>query len=539
MPSEAERIWTEWIENELLEEKLGTSPPEPRPEAVGNRYRELQNQIDHRDDEEVLRIFLEAVAQTYDPHSEYLGPSELNEFKIDTRLTIAGIGVQIRMENGFATIDRIFPGGPAERSRKLHVGDLIIGVAQGDGPFVDTVHSEMDKITELVLGQNGSVLHLQLISRNGEGRRVVTLVRREVRLKEEEAQAELIERPMAGGLVQKLGWITVPSFYGEPGNSLTGTSVTRDVDTLLKRLEQEGVQGIVIDLRNNGGGSVDEAVRMSGLFINPGPIAQLKDPTGTIHLAQVELGKALYNGPMLVLDNKLTASASEIFAAAMQDYGRAVIVGDSSSFGKGTVQAVIELDSFMHRLADIANPAGALKLTIEKIYRVTGESTQLKGVISDLMIPSFTDSAEFGESKQEHPLTYDQVAPVTTDVTASRRNPLFLDELRNRSTTRINENPVFRDLSVEISLSKQKSSDNCVSLNEEVRRREIAEQLSMRDQAESDRITASAHDRTKYYRLTLADVDKTDAIDLDTGRINRHTVASDSGQAFYKVRAGL
>ena len=509
-PSVADRIWRDWIEKELLEEKLRTSPTEPGPVMVGRHYRELQSEVDHQADEDVLRIFLEAVAQAYDPHSEYLGPNELNEFNIDTQLTISGIGVQIRMENGYATIDRIFFGGPAERSGKLHAGDMIVGVAQGDGPFVNTVHKDLDKLTEMVLGKNGSVVRLQLVSRKAKDRskrRVVKLVRTEVRLTEEEAHAQLIERTIAGGVIQKLGWITVPSFYGQSDNTIKATSVTHDVAMLLKRLEREGIQGVVVDLRNNGGGSVDEAVRMSGLFINPGPIAQLKDPNGAILLVKGQPGKALYNGPMVVLDNKLTASASEIFSAAMQDYGRAVIVGDSSSFGKGTVQAVIELNRFLNGFDDPANSAGALKITIEKVYRVTGQSTQVKGVVSDVAIPSLTDSAEFGESGQGHPLAYDEVAPTAIDA-AGDHQPLFLDELRSRSIKRINEDPLFRDLSAEIHLIKQKLSNNCVSLNAEVRRSEIAQEVYLRDKGDSDRITASAHDRTKYYRLMLDDVDK-------------------------------
>jgi carboxyl-terminal processing protease len=448
------------------------------------------------------------------------------------------------MENGYATIDRIFPGGSAARSGKLHIGDMIVGVAQGDGPFVNTVHTEMDKITALVVGQSGSVLHLQLISgkrKNPSKPRLVTLVRREVRLTEEEAQAQLIERPIAGGLIQKLGWITVPSFYGDSDHSNKANSVTQDVAALLKRLEQEGIQGVVVDLRNNGGGSVDEAVRMSGLFINPGPIAQLKDPTDAIHLLQGPLDKALYNGPMVVLDNKLTASASEIFAAAMQDYGRAVIVGDSSSFGKGTVQAVIELNRLMDRHDDAANSAGALKITIEKVYRVTGESTQLKGVISDVTIPSLTDTAEFGENEQEHPLTYDHVTPTANDAVGNNK-PLFLDELRNRSIKRINEDAVFHDLSAEIHLIKQKLWDNCFSLNEEARRNEIAEEVCLRDKGDSDRITASAHDRSKYYRLMLADVDKPKLMlkrKAKLGSAQKHAVPDETAQCSNSLLPGI
>src|ERR1700722_12181751 len=230
--SAADSIWRDWIKRELLQVKLSNLPKEPGPEVVGLRYRELQNAVDHQDDERLLRIFLEAVAQTYDPHSEYLGPYELNEFNIDTRLTICGIGVRVRMENGYATIEQIFSGGAAGRSGKLQVGDIIVGVAQGDGPFVNILHKELDKFTEMVLGTAGSVIRLQVISGQKEdpGKpRMVRLVRREVRLTEEEAQAQLIERPVAGGTIQKLGWVTVPSFYGESDKSSNAPSVANDV----------------------------------------------------------------------------------------------------------------------------------------------------------------------------------------------------------------------------------------------------------------------------------------------------------------------
>jgi carboxyl-terminal processing protease len=508
--SVADGVWRDWIQKELLEEKLSGASTNSGAEMVSRRYRDLQSEIDHEDDVGVLRIFLEAVAHTYDAHSDYLRPSELNEFNIDTRLTVSGIGVQIRMEDGYATINRIFPGGPADRSGKLHVGDKIVGIAPAVGPFVNTVHADMDKFTEMVLGQDGSVVRLQLSSGKTEDpskRRVVTLVRKEVRLTEEEAQAQLVERPMAGGSIEKLGWITVPSFYGKSDDVSTATSVTDDVTLLLKRLEKEGVQGVVVDLRNNAGGSVDEAARMSSLFINRGPVAQLKDPSGAIHLLEGPPGKVLYNGPMVVLDNKLTASASEIFSAALQDYGRAVIVGDSSSFGKGTVQTVVELSNLLHGTDDSANSSGALKITIEKIYRVTGESTQLKGVISDVVIPSLTDSEKFGESQNEHPLAFDEVAPTAIDV-AGNHQPLLLDELRSRSIKRTNQDPLFHDLSAEIRQIKEKLSDHSVSLNEEVRRKEIAEGASLQDKADSDRTSAAAHDRTKYYRLMLSDLDR-------------------------------
>jgi carboxyl-terminal processing protease len=306
------------------------------------------------------------------------------------------------------------------------------------------------------------------------------------------------------------------------------------VTTLIKRLAREGIQGLVVDLRNNGGGSVEEAVRMCGLFIKPGPVAQLKDPTGAILLVKGQPGKASYNGPMVVLDNKLTASASEIFSAAMQDYGRAVIVGDSSTFGKGTVQALIELGDFLHGHDDPVHSGGALKITMQKIYRVTGKSTQLKGVISDVTIPSLTDRSEFGESDRGHALPDDDEVPPTVIDAAEDDKPLFLDELRSRSIKRISENPLFRDLSAEIHLIKQKSATNRLSLNEEVRRNELAEEASIQDKADCDRIIAGAHDHARYYRLTLAGVDQLELKLADrkaeTGTVWKRTVPDVTAQ---------
>jgi carboxyl-terminal processing protease len=504
--AEADDLWRDQIENELLAAKLNTAETEPGPEAIGRHYRELQTQIDGKSDAEVLRIFLEAVAQTYDPHSEYLGPSDWNQFKIDTRLVISGIGAEIRMKDGYAVIDRIFSKGPADRTGKLHIGDKIVAVAEGHGPFVNIVHSNLDQITEKVLGKSGSMVRLQIISsgtKNSTKRQVISLLREEIRLTEEEAQAELIEVD-SQGVGQKLGWVTVPTFYGEPGR---GTSVTDDVATLVGRLERKGIQGLVIDLRDNGGGSVDEAVRMSGLFISQGPVVQLKDPNKEIHLVTRQRGKVLYEGPMLVLENKLTASASEIFSASMQDYGRAAIVGDSSTFGKGTVQAVIELNRFVDKVDDLSDLAGALKITIEKIYRVTGESTQIKGVISDLKLPSLTEATAPTEDEQEHRLAYDAVPPAAADH-LPQGQPLFLDQLRSRSAARIKENPLFQDLSSAIALANESTEKNRVSLNEKIRKDELADRTRLQNQADSDRKTARAQDHNKYYQLTLADVDK-------------------------------
>jgi carboxyl-terminal processing protease len=289
--------------------------------------------------------------------------------------------------------------------------------------------------------------------------------------------------------------------------SRTGKSTSRDVAALLKRLEQEQIQGLVVDLRKDGGGSLDEAIKMSGLFINQGPVVQVKDANGDIDVLKDREGTALYNGPMIVLVNKLSASASEIFAAAMQDYGRALIVGDSSTFGKGTVQTMLELGRFMPMLGNSSNDAGALKLTVQKFYRVAGGSTQLRGVVSDVKLPSVTDNSDFGEAGLQHPLQYDEVEPAPIDVTANRK-ALFVDELRLRSSGRVAQDPQFQDITEDTRQLDEKLKGNRLSLNEAARRDEIAQEEKERGKEEEDRKKAEADDHTKIYELTLADVDK-------------------------------
>jgi carboxyl-terminal processing protease len=505
--ADCDRVWHDRIEDELLSAKLANSPTAQ--ESIRQRYRELQTQIDTQDAEDVLRIFLEAVAQTYDPHSEYLSPTDLDEFKIDTQLTMSGIGAALRVDDGYATIDRIFSRGPADRSRRLHIGDRIVGVAEGNGPFVNIRHSSLEHIMKLVRGRNGSIVRLRVIVSDANKRsapRIVSLVRHEIRLSDDAARAEIVETHSPGG-TQRIGWITVPSFYGEPDNAATGTSVSRDVAVLLKRLNKERIDGLILDLRNNGGGSVDEAFKMIGFFIEQGPAIQLRDPGGDLHIPQEHPGNKLYDGPLVVLDNRLTASASEIFSAAMQDYRRAVVVGDATTFGKGTVQAVIDLNRVIDQDGGGPDIAGALKVTVEKMYRVTGKSLQLKGVASDVEIPSLTEGASSTETDMDHRLTCDEIKPASFSVPENGKT-LFSDELRRRSADRIKRDPLFQDILAEIALTDKHIRSNRVSLNERVRKIDLARLTRIRKKMDRDGKKAFAEGRNKYYELTLSDVDK-------------------------------
>ncbi len=351
--AEADQLWQDRVEGELLQEKLNKFAAEPGPKIVARRYDTLLKNLEERDDSDVLQIFLNAVAQTYDPHSEYLGKSDLENFEINMRLSLTGIGAELRSDEGYAKVARVLTGGPAQLSGKVSVGDRIAAVAQANGSFVDAVDMKLDKVVEMIRGKKGTVVRLQIIPANATDpskRKIVELVRDDVKLTEQEAKAEIINRDLPDGSTEKLGWITLPSFYQDMEKGRGGKSASRDMAALLKRLQKENIQGLVVDLRRDGGGSLDEAIKTAGLFITQGPVVQVKDANGDIDVLKDRDPSVAYSGPMIVLMNKLSASASEIFGAALQDYGRAVIVGDSTSFGKGTVQTMLELGRFMPML---------------------------------------------------------------------------------------------------------------------------------------------------------------------------------------------
>src|SRR6516162_6414965 len=507
---EADFLWTDRIEGELLQERLNKiAAATSGPKVVARRYNELLRDVENTGEEDIDEIFLKAVAESYDPHSEYMGHSNLESFEIDMRLSLVGIGAEMGSEDGYVKIQRLVPGGPAARSGKMSAGDRLVAVAQGENPFVDTSHMVLDKVTELMRGKKGTVVRLQLLpagATDPSKRRVVALVRDTVKLTDQEAKAEIIEKVLPEGSVRRLGWVTLPSFYDDRGIFGIGKSASRDVAALLKRLNREKVQGLVVDLRSNGGGSLDESVKMSGLFINQGSVVQVKDVDGNIDVLRDHEGKALYTGPMIVLVDKLTGSASEIFAAAMQDYGRALIVGDSSTFGKGTVQTILRLGRTM-TLFGSSSAAGALDLTVQKFYRVKGGSTQLRGVIPDVKLPSITDNAEYGESALNYPLAYDEIESVPFDL-AGNRKALFKDELCQRSAVRVRHNPQFQDIAKDVQQLNERLRNNRLSLNETTRRTERAKDIKQREKEEADPRNAEHADQSKTYELNLAHVNK-------------------------------
>ncbi len=488
--ADADRLWRDRIEGELLQEKLNEHAIDPGPKVVQRRYDNSLRNLHEQTREDVIKIFLSSLATTYDPHSEYLSRSDLENFSINMRLSLVGIGAVLQSEDGYAKIMDLVPGGPAESDGRLKVGDRIAAVAQEKTEFVDTVDMKLDKVVEMIRGKKGTTVRLQVVPADATDpsrRKVIEIVRDEVKLKDQQAKAEIIEQPVKGGPPRRIGWITLPSFYADMDRSSSenAKSTTKDVRALLERLKKENISGLVFDLRRNGGGSLEEAVNLTGLFVKRGPVVQTRDSNDNINVSKDRDRSVAYDGPMVVLTNRLSASASEIFAAALQDYGRAVIVGDPNTFGKGTVQTMLEIGRFIPFLGRDAN-AGALKLTIQKFYRIAGGSTQLRGVVSDIRLPSPFDHPEFGESSLKDPLPYDVVPPA--DFEKVEDQPLFLDDLRARSTARVATDPEFAYLLEDLKRTDERLARNTISLNEKERRAEMEEAKARK----KDRLAARA-----------------------------------------------
>jgi carboxyl-terminal processing protease len=508
--TEADKLWRDRVEAELLQEELSELKLRTPAETLNRRYDQVLRNVRDMAGEEVVSTFLKALAQSYDPHSDYMSPSEMENFQINMKLSLVGIGAVLRSEDGYAKIMELVPGGPADKDGRLKVGDRIVAVAQGDKDFEDVVDMKLDKVVEKIRGEKNSIVRLQVIPTDADDpskRTVIDITRDKVALKDQEAKAELLDVSGPDGKVTRIGWISLPSFYANMSGSGEPKSTTTDVSALLERLKKENIEGLVIDLRRDGGGSLEEAINLTGLFIESGPVVLAKDSSGNITKNLDKNPEVAYTGPMVVVMNRLSASASEIFAAAMQDYGRAVVVGDERSFGKGTVQTVVDLDRAMSLpfFGRKSPPAGAVKLTIQKFYRISGGSTQLNGVESDIILPSRTDNPEIGESALKNPLPYDEVAPVAFK-SSPNAGELFLEELRERSQRRIASDPEFAYVSEDMRRLRERIEKNSISTNKELRKKELAEDKARKEARKTERLARGPLIDAKVWELTLDDV---------------------------------
>lgn len=484
-------------------------------ERVLKDYQRLLESIDENDTKDVVNFFLSSLATAYDPHTEYMSTDESDNFKIHMMHKLVGIGALLGQKEDGAEIQGIVVGGPADKQGQLKLNDRIIAVAQGDDEFVDVKYLKLQKIVDMIRGEKNTTVRIKIVPADDPaGTKIIAIVRDEVPLKEKLANAELLVTPPDLGKTLKVGWINLSNFYADMENGTVSTSA--DVERLLRRLMKEKIDGLVLDLRDNGGGSLDEAIKLTGLFIPAGPVVQAKDWRGSITWRDCENEKPVYDGPMIVLINKASASASEILAAALQDYRRALIVGDKSSFGKGTVQTILPVERYMPFFSD-KKGAGDLKVTIQKFYRIAGGSTQLKGVESDIPLPSIRDVLDIGESSAENPLPYDTIPPRKYPL--FRKDPFPIDEINARVKSRIAANPEFQNIVEESKRLKEKIDRNTVSLNLQEREKERLDNEARRDKQTEERAKRAKEvaerikdNGFKDYHLTLDNVDKPELV---------------------------
>ncbi|MDO7909008.1 carboxy terminal-processing peptidase [Pseudomonas monteilii] len=460
--AELDDLWRKRVKDEVLRQKLAGKDLKQIQETLTKRYKNQLARLDQTRAEDIFQAYINTFAQSYDPHTNYLSPDNAENFDINMSLSLEGIGAVLQSDNDQVKIVRLVPAGPAAKTKQVSPADKIIGVAQGDKEMVDVVGWRLDEVVKLIRGPKGSVVRLDIIpasnAPNDQTSKVVSITREAVKLEEQAAKKSILNLKQ-DGRDYKLGIIEIPAFYldfkayraGDPEYK----STTRDVKKLLTELQKEKVDGVVIDLRNNGGGSLQEATELTSLFIDKGPTVLVRNSDGRVDVLEDEHKGAFYKGPLTLLVNRLSASASEIFAGAMQDYHRALIIG-GQTFGKGTVQTIQPLNH------------GELKLTLAKFYRVSGQSTQHQGVLPDIAYPSIIDTKEIGESALPEAMPWDTIRPVVKP--ASDPFKPYLAQLKARHEARSLKDPEFAYIRDRLALTQQLMNEKTVSLNEQERR---------------------------------------------------------------------
>lgn len=464
--AELDDLWRKRLKDEVLRLKIAGKEPKAIQELLTKRYKNQLSRLDQTRAEDIFQAYINTFAQSYDPHTNYLSPDNAENFDINMSLSLEGIGAVLQSDNDQVKIVRLVPAGPAAKTKQVAPADKIVGVAQGDKEMVDVIGWRLDEVVKLIRGPKGSVVRLEVIpasnAPNDQTSKIVSITREAVKLEEQAAKKSVLKLKQ-DGRDYKLGIIEIPAFYldfkafraGDPEYK----STTRDVKKLLTELQKEKVDGVVIDLRNNGGGSLQEATELTSLFIDNGPTVLVRNSDGRVDVLEDENNGAFYKGPMALLVNRLSASASEIFAGAMQDYHRALIIG-GQTFGKGTVQTIQPLNH------------GELKLTLAKFYRVSGQSTQHQGVLPDIDYPSVIDTKEIGESALPEAMPWDTIRPAIKP--ASDPFKPFLAQLKARHDERSAKDPEFVYIRDRLALTQKLMNEKSVSLNETERRAQHA-----------------------------------------------------------------
>lgn len=494
--SEINDLWRKRVKVDWLRLKLAGQSDAAIRATLDKRYKNILDRVYTYKSEDVFQLFMAAYTASVDPHTDYFGAAASSSFDISMKLSLVGIGAVLQERDGYTTVRELVPGGPAQLSGKLAVGDRIIGVGQGeDGAVQEVVGTRLDAVVQLIRGEKDSVVRLDILPADageGGGHRVISLVRDKVNLEKQAAQKAILPVE-SDGVTHKIGVITLPTFYEDFDARQNGDkdyrSASRDVAKLLGELKKENVDGVLVDLRNNGGGSLSEAIELTGLFVGKGPVVQQRNASGKIKVQGDDTSKPAWTGPVGVLINRGSASASEIFAAAIQDYGRGVIVGEPS-FGKGTVQTVVDLD----QVARNSEPKfGQLKFTVAQFFRVNGGTTQLRGVTPDISLPGLSDPKTLGEASYDNALPWTEIKPVKYKVDA--RVSALLPQLQSLHDARVQNDPDFQRFVEDVADLKVQREKQTISLNETERRKEMAAVAKrLKDRAQEDDGLASRQD---------------------------------------------
>ena len=459
----ADDYWRKRIKDSLIRLIINDKNPEEARELLVKRYKTLESQFAQRNSEDVFEAFINSFTSLYDPHTSYFSPSTMENFKIAMSLSLEGIGAVLQHEDEHTKVVSVVPKGPADKQGILQPGDKITSVAQDDEDFVNVIGWRLDDVVKLIRGPKDSIVRLEVIPAKGDASSstIISIVRDKIQLEEQAAQSKVIEVPAADGQVHRFGVIEVPTFYMDieayQKGDLNFTSTSRDVQRLIDELSAQDIDGLLLDLRNNGGGFLHEATMLTDLFIDPGPVVQVRHAKQRISRHQRSRNRAYYSGPLVVLINRLSASASEIFAGAIQDYQRGLVIG-TQSFGKGTVQSTSDVYE------------GMIKLTESKFYRVSGGSTQHRGVIPDVALPALFDKDEVGESNQKTALPWDEINPVPHRKYANTTHQAAI--LQGLHNSRLESDPDLLHLTRELSLAKSQKNKKVLSLNLDQRRKD-------------------------------------------------------------------
>jgi len=473
-PAEAREKWRKRIKYDLLDLKADKSESKEGKEAVEKlrrRYRFFARRMHQTDSEEVLETYLTSLTMAFDPHTTYMSPSTLKNFTIVMRLGLEGIGASLQAVDGYTVVHKIIRGGAAHKDDRLKAKDKIIGVGQGtEGPIVNVEQMKLKDVVKLIRGKPDTVVRLEVISKDSDEPKIIQITRAKIELKDDEAQSRIFptEACKPNGQPYKIGVIDLRSFYMDMDGARRGIpdfrSTTRDVRRILEDFTAKAVDAVILDLRHNGGGSLTEAINTTGLFIDQGPVVQVKGSDGRVQsYNDLELGM-VWKGPLVVLVSKFSASASEILAGAIQDYDRGLIVGDRATHGKGTVQSLMDVGQQLMRVPG-APKLGALKVTMQQFYRPNGESTQNRGVLADIELPSVTTHLDVGEADLDYAMAWNRIEPQTFKK-LGRIDDAVRDRLRALSAERVRKSEEFQKRIERIARYKQRKDQKVITLEE-------------------------------------------------------------------------